>query len=235
MEKSTQEIGKRLVEIVEELAFVERFLHARLAAMTSAVEQLRTGLGLTAQRPTQEVDALDLPFRKPLAVDAPIAIEHYRDFFAGWTMGAGTPVPNCSVRQLPAPDSALTYPGYRLVVSVHREGHHDCEFLSLEFDIRDRYFTGARHCESAIRLRSEPAVTVKPALRLFLDDGTWRDLWGEPFQVEDEFKSFASVIKIPPDAELRASPNGARLMYFLPSDVELTLDVAYVVQGFRHA
>jgi hypothetical protein len=150
-------------------------------------------------------------------------------------VGCGAPTPRCFVRQLPAPDSALTYPGYRLIVSVHREGDRDCEFLSLEFDATGCYFPGARYCDVAVRLRSEPALTVKPMLRLFFDDGKWRDLWGEPFQLEDDFRSVASVFELPTEAELGATPNGARLIYFLPSDVELTLDLAYVVQGFRHA
>ena len=191
--------------------------------------------GKQLPRPTQDATALDLPFRRPIAVDAGVPIERYKDFFAGWQLGWGKPSPKCSVRQLPAPDSALTYPGYRLIASLHREGDSHCEFLSLEFDSSGRYFTGARHCDTAIRLRSEPHVTVRPMLRIFLDDGKWQDLGGTAFTVEDHFKSFASVFELPAESTLEAKPVGARVIYFLPPDVEFALDVAYVVQGFRHA
>lgn len=234
MEKSNQEIGKQLVQIIEELAFVERFLSTRIAAVTAAVEELRTGLGLSVQRPTEDPVALDLPFRRPISIDAVMPIEQYKDFFAGWQLGWGQPSPKCSVRQLPAPDSALTYPGYRLIASIRREGEVHCEYLSLEFESTGRYFPGARHCDLAIRMRSDPPVTVKPMLRLFLEGGKRLDLWGTAFAVEDHFKSFASVFELPADSDLGAKPVGARVIYFLPPDVELALDVAYVVQGFRH-
>jgi hypothetical protein len=232
IEGPAREAGERLEQLVSELGVVEAFVSTRLAAMRSEIDALRTALGLSGPTRPEDGTPLDLPFRKPFVLEvAPVTL--YTDFFPGWQLGAAAADLRCTVQQLPAPESALTYPNYRLIVRLRREGSKNVDFLSLELDVSRSHFPKARACDTAVRLRVEPRGVVKPSLRVFLDDGTWHDLWGKPFEVGPEFGSYGTTFEMPETFGDDKRPIATRLIYYLPSDAELELDVAYLINGFR--
>lgn len=233
MASSSQELGKRFLELYEELAFVEGLLSTRVAGLRAQIEALRKELGVPKESAGGHPAALDLPFRRPFAVEAPLAVVPYKPVFPGWEIGCGPEGARCSMRQLPAPDSALSPPEYRLIASLVREDSAHCGFLSMEFTVPGVNVLGASHFDTAARLRSESALVVRPSMRLLFESG-WHDLWASPWEVGPEFKSFSGSFEIP-----KAFPNvtgslqAVRLIYYLPPDTKLRFDLAYLLQGPR--
>ncbi len=230
MDDSREKIERRVEGVFRELVFVEEILATRLAALRTELDSLRRELGVDDDGQVPEVDPIDLPFRRPLALESPVTVTN-KYVFPHWRVGSGDPPANCLVQQLPAPESALTFPTYKLVVSLKREDDADCGFFSVEIDA-EKGIGDARHCDVAIRLRSEPATMVEPVLRVFSGDNEWQDLAAEPLRIDSDFRSFATTFTLPEDLSHHGYP--ARLIYFLPSNLRLRVDIAYVVLTYRH-
>lgn len=229
---SREEVGKRFLQLYEELAFIEGLLTARVAGIRAEMEALRKELGLPKGSGGYS-GSLDLPFRRPFAVDAPRVVAPYEPVFPGWEIGCGPPGAKCSVRQLPAPDSALSHPDHRLIASLTREDAVHCGFLSMEFALPGLDFLEGSHFDIATRVRSETELSVSPSMRILFEVG-WHDLWAAPWKVGPEFKSFSASFVIPKEfPNVTGKPQGARLIYYLPPDTKLRFDLAYLLQGPR--
>jgi hypothetical protein len=233
MASSSQEMGKRFLQLYEELAFVENLLSTRVAGIRTEIEALRKELGLQKGSSGGPSGALDLPFRRPFAVEAPLAVVPYEPVFPGWEIGCGPPGATCAIRQLPAPDSALSHPDYRLIASLTREDSAHCGFLSMEFAVPALNVLDASHFDTAARLRSEVELVVRPSMRILFEGG-WHDLWAPPWKVGPEFRSFSAVFEIPKEfPNVTGKPQAVRLIYYLPPDTKLRFDLAYLLQGPR--
>jgi hypothetical protein len=226
-------MGQRFLRLYEELEFVESLLSTRVAGMRTELQAMRKELGLPPGGSSGHSGSLEQPFRSPFAVVEPITVVPYKPFFPGWEIGCGPPGAKCTVQQLPAPDSALSPPEYRLIASITREDAAPCGFLCMEFSVPLLNFLGASHFDIAVRVRSESDLAITPSMRI-LYAGGWHDLWAPPWQVGTEFKSFSASFEIPKEFPNATSPpQAARLIYYLPTDTKLRLDLAYLIQGPR--
>lgn len=231
MSDSHRKIEKRIEGVFRELVFVEGMLATRLAALRTELDSLRRELGVEEGSRASEIDPVDLPFRRPLALESPVAATN-KYVFPKWRVGSGDPPADCSVQQLPAPESALSFPNYKLLVSVRRDDEADCGFFSVEVDT-EHHLEDVRSCDVAIRLRSEPALMIEPVLRIFSGENEWKDVPTEPLRIDGDFRSFASTFQIPSELARAANGTPPRLIYFLPSYMRLRVDIAYLVPTFR--